>query len=78
MTKEVPATLKQVQFNATLKYNEDHKVYRPVTQPSYVGPPSPEIDAAWDEIMGGKPDKPLLRCTSHLLRPYSGECVRGP
>ncbi len=57
MTKEVPATLKQVQFNATLKYNEDHKVYRPITQPAYVGSPTPEIDAAWEELIGGKPDK---------------------
>jgi hypothetical protein len=54
--REVLATFKQVQFNATLKYNEDHKVYRHITQPAYVGLPTPEIDAAWQELMGGEPD----------------------
>lgn len=53
VTHEIPATSKQVQFTATLKYNESHQVYRPVTQPPYVGVPTPEIDAAWEEPIRG-------------------------
>lgn len=50
---EIPASYQQMQFEATLKYNESHQLYRPVTKPPYVGPPSEEIDAAWADILGG-------------------------
>lgn len=41
-------------FDATLKYTESHQVYRPVTNPAYVEPPTPEIDAAWKELLGSQ------------------------
>jgi hypothetical protein len=53
--KEIPAVTKQVRFNAGLRYNERHELVRTGNsgQPEYVGDPTPELDAAWDELMGG-------------------------
>lgn len=51
--KEIPAASKSVRFTATLKFNESHELYRPVTDPAYVGNPNPQIDEAWDNLMGG-------------------------
>ncbi|KAM4063786.1 hypothetical protein HRG_012516 [Hirsutella rhossiliensis] len=50
--KEIAPALQPRRFEATLKYNESHMLYRPVTYPQYVGDPSPEIDKAWDELVG--------------------------
>ncbi|KAB8072075.1 hypothetical protein BDV29DRAFT_158911 [Aspergillus leporis] len=52
--KEIPAVTKQVRFNAGLRYNERHELVRTGNsgQPEYVGDPTPELDAAWDELMG--------------------------
>ncbi|KAE8163768.1 hypothetical protein BDV40DRAFT_299112 [Aspergillus tamarii] len=44
--------MKQVRFDAKLKYNESHQLYRPVTLPAYVGEPTPDIDAAWKDLLG--------------------------
>lgn len=54
VTKDLAPTFKQVQFDATLKYNTSHKLYRPVTDPPYVGPPSAEIDDSWKALLGGE------------------------
>jgi hypothetical protein len=45
-----------------LELNETGKLHRIIDQgqPQYVGPPTPEIDAAWDKLMLGK--KTLLGC----------------
>ena len=53
---EVPAISKQVHFTAGLKYNDNQELYRPTypNQPEYVGEPSPEMDAAWDDLIGGR------------------------
>jgi hypothetical protein len=48
--------LHQVRFTGGLELNETGKLHRIIDpgQPQYVGPPAPEIDAAWDELMLGK------------------------
>ncbi|KAJ5689014.1 hypothetical protein N7462_003406 [Penicillium macrosclerotiorum] len=48
--------LHQVQFTGGLELNETGKLHRIIDpeQPQYVGPPTPEIDAAWDELMLGE------------------------
>jgi hypothetical protein len=48
--------LHQVQFSGGLELNETGKLHRIVDpeRPQYVGPPTPEIDAAWDDLMLGK------------------------
>jgi hypothetical protein len=51
-TRDLPDKYHDVQFDAILRYNSSHKLYRPVTDPPYVGDPSPEIDAAWENLMG--------------------------
>ena len=53
--KETPATTKSVRFTAGLRYNEDHALIRTEHpgKPEYVGPPTPELDAAWHDLMGG-------------------------
>ncbi|KAJ5890475.1 uncharacterized protein N7473_006703 [Penicillium subrubescens] len=45
--------LHQVKFTGGLELNETGKLHRIIDpgQPQYVGPPTPEIDAAWDELM---------------------------
>ncbi|KAM0810417.1 hypothetical protein AB5N19_10766 [Seiridium cardinale] len=47
-----PRTTQQVRFDAKLKYNESHQLFRPQSTPSYVGKLSPEIDTAWAAILG--------------------------
>ncbi|KAK1755396.1 hypothetical protein QBC47DRAFT_188879, partial [Echria macrotheca] len=49
--KQLSAARKPVLFDALLEF-KNNTLYRPVTNPPYVGPPSPEIDAAWKELMG--------------------------
>ncbi|OTA60729.1 hypothetical protein K449DRAFT_423275 [Hypoxylon sp. EC38] len=51
-TRDLPENYHNVRFDAALRYNESHLLYRPVTDPPYVGDPSPEIDAAWENLMG--------------------------
>lgn len=48
----LPSTYKDVFFDATLKYNESHQIYRPSVEPDYVGRPTPSMDKAWDELIG--------------------------
>ncbi|KAF4556689.1 Hypothetical protein D9617_1g085680 [Elsinoe fawcettii] len=50
--KELPASYHDVVFDATLEHNSSHLLFRPITEPPYVGTPSAAIDAAWDELMG--------------------------
>lgn len=52
VTQQIPATSKTLRFNAVLKYNASHDPYIPATNPTYVGAPSAEIDAAWEAILG--------------------------
>jgi hypothetical protein len=59
-------TYKTVKFEATLKYNETGGIYRPITYPAYVGDPSPEIDANWEELLGGMLLGPTL-CNRLLI-----------
>ncbi|KAF2223388.1 hypothetical protein BDZ85DRAFT_281327 [Elsinoe ampelina] len=50
--KELPVSYHDVVFDATLEYNSSHLLFRPVTEPPYVGDPSAAIDEAWEELMG--------------------------
>lgn len=43
-----------MQFDSTLRFNDKHELYRPITDPAYVGTPSAEIDANWEQLVGGK------------------------
>jgi hypothetical protein len=63
ITKYVPGPAKasikaeQVTFTGSLRYNATTKeIYREIdlSQPQYVGSPSPEIDAAWDRLLHGE------------------------
>jgi hypothetical protein len=51
--REISPTLKEVTFTGGLKISKDIGLYRDVdpTKPIYVGLPSPEIDAAWAELV---------------------------
>ncbi|KAH9900312.1 hypothetical protein F4778DRAFT_782416 [Xylariomycetidae sp. FL2044] len=49
---DLEPTLHDVRYEATLKYNSSHQLYRPLTEPAYVGSPSPEIDAEWERLVG--------------------------
>ncbi|KAI1331846.1 hypothetical protein F5Y16DRAFT_422257 [Xylariaceae sp. FL0255] len=51
--EELQPGLHDIQYNATLKYNSSHLLYRPPTEPSYVGTPTPEMDAEWDKLEAG-------------------------
>lgn len=80
--KEIPATTKRVRFTAGLRYNEQQELVRPVHPdlPEYVGTPSPEVDAAWKDLMGGKVPKSFFKTQmvddkGQELMGYSGECV---
>lgn len=66
VTRELSPSFREVRFDATLKYNESHQVYRPVTYPPYVGAPSPEIDTAWENLLGGKSNN-LCPCESDFI-----------
>lgn len=50
----MPPVFKDVLFGATLKYNETHHVNRPKSPVEYVGVPTPEMDAAWKELVGSE------------------------
>ncbi|KAJ5113792.1 hypothetical protein N7456_002326 [Penicillium angulare] len=51
---EIPAVPKQIRFSAGLRYNESHELVRTGSsgRKEYVGDPSPELESAWEEIMG--------------------------
>jgi hypothetical protein len=51
--REVPAITKQIRFTGGLRYNESKQLYRQIEPgiPNYAGVPTPEIDAAWHEII---------------------------
>jgi hypothetical protein len=43
-------------FSGALKYNTETKdVFRDIdpSEPQYFGPPSPDVDAAWDKLLAG-------------------------
>ncbi|KAJ5509057.1 hypothetical protein N7527_011200 [Penicillium freii] len=44
----------QIKFTGGIKFHDDGSMYRDATAPgpSYVGPPSPQLDAAWDQMIG--------------------------
>lgn len=49
--------LQEVMFTNALQYNETSKEYYREHDPGeeqYVGKPSPEIDEAWEELLGGE------------------------
>ncbi|RDW93473.1 uncharacterized protein DSM5745_00795 [Aspergillus mulundensis] len=49
--------LEQTTFTSPLRYNASSKqLYRDFdpTQPQYIGQPSPDVDAAWDSLLGGQ------------------------
>jgi hypothetical protein len=54
LREDVAPSLHPVRFDATLRYNESHKLYRPRTFPEFVGEPNQDIDRAWEDLMGGK------------------------
>jgi hypothetical protein len=48
--------LSKVKFGGAFRYNETWKVYyreHDPVEPQSIGPPSPEIDQAWEELLGG-------------------------
>ena len=48
--------LSKVKFRGAFRYNATSKVYyreHDPAEPQYIGPPSPEIDQAWEELLGG-------------------------
>ena len=46
---------KEVRFSGSAKYTADGILYMDTgNEPRYFGPPSPEVDAAWMDLMGGK------------------------
>lgn len=54
--------ISKVTFKSALRYNETSKTYyreHDPDEPQYVGAPSPTIDHAWEELLGGM--WPLLR-----------------
>jgi hypothetical protein len=53
--KEILAETVEVRFTAGLLYNEHRELYRPTApgRPEYVGTPTPELDAAWENLVGG-------------------------
>jgi hypothetical protein len=57
MTEPAKSTIEPVQISFTggLHYDEQGHLFREVigNEPQYVGPPSPEIDAAWDDLLKG-------------------------
>ena len=56
--EQLSAANHPVLFDALLEFDENRTLHRPVTDPPYVGPPSPEIDAAWKELMGRSSSTP--------------------
>ncbi|KAJ5360007.1 hypothetical protein N7517_009198 [Penicillium concentricum] len=47
--------LEKVMFTGGIHFNPDGSVYiKDIPGPKYVGPPSPEIDKAWDELLYGQ------------------------
>jgi hypothetical protein len=74
--KEIPTSLKQVEFDAILLYNESHQIYRPTTDPPFVGTPSPEIDAAWEGILGGELDFLSITAIGALSRGLRSNHIR--
>jgi hypothetical protein len=48
--------LLKVKFKGSFRYNETSKEYyceHDPAEPQYIGPPSPEIDQAWEELLAG-------------------------
>lgn len=59
-SKTVPAKssieLSRVKFKGAFRYNESSNTYYRVhdpAEPQYIGPPSPEIDKAWEDLLDG-------------------------
>lgn len=52
---EISAISKQIRFSAGLRYNESQELVRTSSSghKDYVGDPSPEVESAWEELMGG-------------------------
>ncbi|GAD95132.1 metallopeptidase MepB [Paecilomyces variotii No. 5] len=52
--KEVTGETLEVRFTAGLLYDENRELYRPTApgRPEYVGTPTPELDAAWKDLVG--------------------------
>ncbi|CEJ57309.1 hypothetical protein PMG11_06006 [Penicillium brasilianum] len=49
--------LEEINFTSPLRYNTTlNQLYRDIdiTRPEYIGAPSPEIDAAWESLLGGQ------------------------
>ncbi|KAE9367867.1 hypothetical protein N431DRAFT_471261 [Stipitochalara longipes BDJ] len=49
--------LSRVKFTGAFRYNETSGTYyreHDPAEPQYIGPPSPEIDRAWEELLGGQ------------------------
>lgn len=53
-TKELPATHKPKLFDARLVCNESGDMIRPLSYPDYVGEPSSDLEAAWEDTLPGK------------------------
>lgn len=48
--------LSKIKFKGGFRYNETSQTYyreHDPAEPQYIGPPSPEIDQAWEELLGG-------------------------
>jgi hypothetical protein len=67
--REVPARTVQVKFSGGLKWDETSHLIRQIdpTIPDYGGIPSPEIDAAWQELISSE----LAKISPGLRTPTS-------
>lgn len=75
MKKEIAPISKTVRFTAGLRYDESRELVRTSHPglPDYVGTPTPELDAAWEDLMGGMSTKKELYSTADAKD--SGQCI---
>lgn len=73
--KEIAPVSKKIRFTAGLRYNESRDLVRTVHPglPEYVGTPTLELDAAWEDLIGGS--STLQDFDQSLIRRVSGQRI---